>query len=684
MAIRKSSISGSGGGSNDFTLSVGVTGNTTYGLDRVYTSGRYTLAFVNSDTTYDIYAIAEDGTYAGYTNGAVLEISANFAEIVVLGAASNETIIFSYEGTLTAPSTAGDVATAGAFVSGVVTSSLPGIDDTTVVNGGNFAANVVVSFIDQSDAETLAKNVVRSSSTQLVVTRPDAFSPDDSPYTVKVVNPGIPVPSGTNAHLLADSVTAGTNPVWQTTGDLLYNIGAASPDITLLATDTEETDIDYSVVSGTLPAGITLVEETGVLSGTFSGSASEGDSNSVTFKAIDTGGNFLNKAFNFIANAAPVWITAGGALSTSPPIGEAYSFQLVASGGSAGGSLSYTLQSGSLNTGLSISTSGLISGTNTDATGVTATFTIRVTDTAALFTDREFTSTATPTPLSVDYLVIGGGGGSATNGGGGGAGGYRSNVSGQPSGRGASSENQLLLVSSTSYSIKVGAGGAGQISSNPPPSAGLESSFASIISNGGGRGGSVSDPNATGGSGGSGGGGTGYGLPSNRPGGAGITGQGFNGGTGYGIPNGLYQGGGGGGGAGANGSNAGYASGAVGGIGVSSSITGTAITRAGGGGGGAYNNVASGGAGGGGNGGSPGGNGGINTGGGGGGGASNGQWIGGTGGSGVVILKYPDSYIAAFSGGVTHDTPDPSPVSGYKITTITATSTTSETVSFAA
>jgi hypothetical protein len=408
MTISLASLSGGGGGSsNDFTLSVGVTGNTTYGLDRVYTSGRYTLAFANSDTTYDIYAIAEDGTYAGYTNGTVLEISANFAEIVVLGAASNETIIFSYEGTLNAPSTAGDVATAGAFLSGVVTSSLPTINDTTVVNGGNFAANVAVSFIDQSDAETSAKNVVRSSSTQLVVTRPDAFSPDDSPYTVKVVNPGIPVPSGSDAYLLVDSVTAGTNPAWQTTGDLFYNIGAASPDITLLATDSEGTDIDYSVVSGTLPAGITLVEETGVLSGTFSGSASEGDSNSVTFKAIDTGGNFLNKAFNFVANAAPVWTTAAGALDPGPLPGQAYSFQLVASGGSAGGALAYTVETGSLGAGLSLSSSGLISGTSSAASGSVFTFTVRVTDAAGLFADREFTLTVSSTVSSQPFNLSG-------------------------------------------------------------------------------------------------------------------------------------------------------------------------------------------------------------------------------------------------------------------------------------
>jgi hypothetical protein len=74
----------------------------------------------------------------------------------------------------------------------------------------------------------------------------------------------------------------------------------------------------------------------------------------------------------------------------------------------------------------------------------------------------------------------------------------------------------------------------------------------------------------------------------------------------------------------------------------------------------------------------------VNTGGGGGGGGgtqgtcSNGN--GGAGGSGVVILRYPNIYTATFSGGVTQTT---STDGAYKISTVTATSTTSETVSFA-
>jgi len=70
------------------------------------------------------------------------------------------------------------------------------------------------------------------------------------------------------------------------------------------------------------------------------------------------------------------------------------------------------------------------------------------------------------------------------------------------------------------------------------------------------------------------------------------------------------------------------------------------------------------------------------VGGGGGGGAYTGgvHYTGGSGGSGVVILQIPNTLTATFSGGVTQTMS--TAVSGYKTYTITATSTTSETVTF--
>ena len=180
--------------------------------------------------------------------------------------------------------------------------------------------------------------------------------------------------------------------------------------------------------------------------------------------------------------------------------------------------------------------------------------------------------------VPVEYLVVagGGGGGSTRTGGGGGAGGYRSSVSGESSGRGASAESVLLLTPG-SYTVTVGAGGAASVS-------GSDSVFGSITSLGGGFGGDSTVFQTTlgrGANGGSGGGSrSNEAVPSPA---TGATGQGFDGGASATLVGQLK--GTGGGGAGANG--AGYATDTgVGGVGVASSITGTSTFRAGGGGGG--------------------------------------------------------------------------------------------------
>jgi hypothetical protein len=106
-----------------------------------------------------------------------------------------------------------------------------------------------------------------------------------------------------------------------------------------------------------------------------------------------------------------------------------------------------------------------------------------------------------------------------------------------------------------------------------------------------------------------------------------------------------------------------------GGNGVSSSVTGSAVTRGGGGAGqGATANGTGGNGGGGGSlaSGSAGTSGTVNT-GGGGGGSSAGR--AGGGGSGIVILKYLSTYNITVSAGLTSST---STVGSYKVTQITA------------
>ena len=111
---------------------------------------------------------------------------------------------------------------------------------------------------------------------------------------------------------------------------------------------------------------------------------------------------------------------------------------------------------------------------------------------------------------------------------------------------------------------------------------------------------------------------------------------------------------------------------------LSSSITNSSVSRAGGGGGAGNTNSTGGGGGAGSGGNGIGGNATSNTGSGGGGALSGTGGTGGNGGSGIIILKIPDSISALFSAGVTQTS---STSGGFKIFSVT-TAGTNDTVTF--
>ncbi|MDD5639336.1 MAG: prepilin-type N-terminal cleavage/methylation domain-containing protein [Candidatus Pacebacteria bacterium] len=235
----------------------------------------------------------------------------------------------------------------------------------------------------------------------------------------------------------------------------------------------------------------------------------------------------------------------------------------------------------------------------------------------------------------VEYLVVaGGGGGGGTYGsGGGGAGGYLTNYGG------------TKLTVSGEIDITVGAGGAPSTIGNYNAGIGFNggnSIFDNITAIGGG-GGAYGNVGALGGSSG--------GSSRTTSTNAGTAGQGTRGGTGYDYPCYSSGGGGGAGGAGGNGTTTKGGYSGSGGIGLQNAITGTVTWYAGGGGGGGdyYHGRSYAGTGGssiGGNGATGtvvGGNGMANTGSGGGGAAqttSGTGVVGGSGGSGIVVVRF--------------------------------------------
>ena len=244
------------------------------------------------------------------------------------------------------------------------------------------------------------------------------------------------------------------------------------------------------------------------------------------------------------------------------------------------------------------------------------------------YTIHTFTTNDTFVPNGtgeVEFLIVGGGGGGGeTIGGGGGGGGV---------------VKSLSKVTAQNYSVTIGTGGAGGSGSGYPAGIkGGDSSFNGIVAIGGGGGGgydvsAVGTGGSAGGNGASGSDGGNYKPNQGNDGGAHLSGNW----------------GGGGGGGGEAGSNAASSKAGDGGDGYLSSISGTPTYYGGGGGGGVRNTaggtIGYGGLGGGGNGGitTAGADGTPNTGGGGGGGGFVSDLAGGSGGSGIVIIRYPTS-----------------------------------------
>jgi hypothetical protein len=103
---------------------------------------------------------------------------------------------------------------------------------------------------------------------------------------------------GNNDRQFSLQVTNQT-PIWTTAGGLLGSVvSGATVNYTLSATDPNNDPITYSIVSGSLPSGITLNSSTGVISGltTVLGTYN------FTVQANDGRGGSVNRAFEFTVN----------------------------------------------------------------------------------------------------------------------------------------------------------------------------------------------------------------------------------------------------------------------------------------------------------------------------------------------------------------------------------------------
>jgi hypothetical protein len=179
--------------------------------------------------------------------------------------------------------------------------------------------------------------------------------------------------------------------------------------------------VTYSIISGTLPPGLTL-SPAGLLSGTTTNPApNNSNAGNVSFnfivRAIASTGSHCDGAFNIVVSTRNVnifqWITAEGNLGTVPD-SEFYSLQLTAND-SLGSAITYKILSGQLPGGMRLTTAGVLQGVPTILNPVvvdsteTYRFTVRATNAQNKVIDRGFNLTVTNVfgPIIepvVDYL----------------------------------------------------------------------------------------------------------------------------------------------------------------------------------------------------------------------------------------------------------------------------------------
>ena len=178
---------------------------------------------------------------------------------------------------------------------------------TITITGGNFGIGLTVKFVGNTGTEYAAGNVTRVSNSSITCKTTASMGTADDPYDILVTNV-----SGLSA-TLEDAFTFNAAPVFvnasgQIGGTQITNIAVTGSTINASATDAESNTITYSVLSGSLPSGLTLSSSTGYITGTPTVAATS----TFTIQAATTEGS-STRVFSIKVVAAPT----GGTITTS-------------------------------------------------------------------------------------------------------------------------------------------------------------------------------------------------------------------------------------------------------------------------------------------------------------------------------------------------------------------------------
>ena len=375
MALTFSSLAGSTTG---FAIDTGDGTKTDVTLAKEYPAGGYQISSANGNQGLFVFFGASDGTPAGGTASKSIVATKAFDKLTIIGVTANDLITFTYKETATLNAVGTSSSYSGAVVTNFTPSEISSINDSLIINGAALGTSVLVKFTGIDGTELQPKSITRVSETQLLVVRPDTMPGNKDPWKITVQNPGIEPAVSTN--IVTNPLYSGTAPSWSTAATLPAFSKNVSYTQTLAASDPDGTAVTLSFINGSLPAGLTFASNTGVISGTPTGSTSA----QFTVRATEASGRYSDRTF-ILPNAYPVFSTAPTLSAYTRTI--PYTATIAATDDSG---VTPTLSVvGSTPGGLTFNTStGVLSGTPTTSTNQT--ITIRATDANGSTTDQEF------------------------------------------------------------------------------------------------------------------------------------------------------------------------------------------------------------------------------------------------------------------------------------------------------
>jgi hypothetical protein len=223
------------------------------------------------------------------------------------------------------------------IITGIAPDNIAGTASTAVIiNGTNFESGSIVKLINTSNTELFTLSTTFNNARSLQFLTP-ALTASAGPYDVKVTNPD------NQLSILENALNVGNSPIWQTAfGNIgnIYDESRVGRSFNLVATDIDNQQINYSIISGNIPTNMTMTSG-GVISGTPNSVASD-TTFSFVVRATDIVGNYADREFNIIIKAPVIQsYTSVGTTSFTIPIGVTNLQVLVVGGGGGTGHSHY-------------------------------------------------------------------------------------------------------------------------------------------------------------------------------------------------------------------------------------------------------------------------------------------------------------------------------------------------------